>query len=402
MIAKNHSSTTTHPTVVSVHLQKEKKKGRLAGPFDHPPFPDLHCSPLAVIEKKEKGTYRLIHDLSFPQNSVLDSINAGISKNFTSVQYETLDHVIQSVLQNGKGSLIAKADIESAFRIIPIAPKDYHLLGFSWEDKFWYDRCLPMGCATSCQIFEKFSCAVQWIMKERFGASDMSHILDDFIFVGPAKSHKCQTDLNNFLSLAAQVEIPIKNEKTVQPSAVVDVHGVELDTIKMETRLPLEKITKIRSMLETFLLRKKVTLRELQSLLGLLNFATKAIVPGRAFSRRLIQLTVGVSRPGHRIRLNREAKADLLAWKTFLKSFNGRTLFCHPSLISSNAIRLYTDASSKKGYAAVLGAKWFWSLAAMLVRSYTPHQLDGNVPHHSSPRGVGTPFEKPQGQFHVR
>ena len=40
--------------------------------------------------------------------------------------------------------------------------------------------------------------------------------------------------------------------------------------------------------------RRKVTLVELQSLLGLLNFACKVIRPGRAFLRRLINLTCGL------------------------------------------------------------------------------------------------------------
>lgn len=48
---------------------------------------------------------------------------------------------------------MAKTDIEDAFRIIPIHPSDYHLLGFIWEGQFYYDKCLPMGASSSCQIF---------------------------------------------------------------------------------------------------------------------------------------------------------------------------------------------------------------------------------------------------------
>lgn len=51
-------------------------------------------------------------------------------------------------------------------------------------------------------------------------------------------------------------------------------------------------------MIKDFLYRKKVTLKELQSLYGLLNFACQA---GRAFLRRLFDLTRGLQKPHHRV-----------------------------------------------------------------------------------------------------
>ena len=73
--------------------------------------------------------------------------------------------------------------------------------------------------------------------------------------------------------------------------------------------------------------RRKVTLRELQSLIGLLNFTCSVIVPGRAFLRRLIDLIIGGRRPHHRIRLTKETKHDMEVWLTFLNEFNGRSFF---------------------------------------------------------------------------
>ena len=46
------------------------------------------------------------------------------------------------------GCLLAKTDIKSAFRIIPIHPNDYPLLGMEWLGRFYYDRCMPMGCSS--------------------------------------------------------------------------------------------------------------------------------------------------------------------------------------------------------------------------------------------------------------
>lgn len=108
---------------------------------------------------------------------------------------------------------MAKTDIQDAFRIIPIHPDDYNLLGFSWDNKFYYDKCLPMGASSSCQIFECLSNSLQWIMTNKFAAAGMSHMLDDFFFIGPKDSSKCQVDLDRFLSICDISGIPIKSEK---------------------------------------------------------------------------------------------------------------------------------------------------------------------------------------------
>ena len=44
------------------------------------------------------------------------------------VHYESFDNIVEWVQKFGRGALMAKADIEDAFRIIPIHPEDHHLL----------------------------------------------------------------------------------------------------------------------------------------------------------------------------------------------------------------------------------------------------------------------------------
>ena len=77
---------------------------------------------------------------------------------------------------------------------------------------------------------------------------------------------------------------------------VLSFAGVERDTIRSEAHLPSDKVLRCANLLSAFLTRK-VTLQELQSLIGLLNFSCSVVLPGWAFLRRLIDLTVGVKRP---------------------------------------------------------------------------------------------------------
>ena len=105
--------------------------------------------------------------------------------------------------------------------------------------------------------------------------------------------------------------------------------------------------------------RRTITLQELQSLIGYLNFACRVISPGRAFLRRLCNLTIGISAKHHHITLNKEARADLAAWLNFLSSYNGVSMLLQNSWSSSEHIKLFSDASGSIGFAAVFGGCWF-------------------------------------------
>jgi hypothetical protein len=129
----------------------------------------------------------------------------------------------------------------------------------------------------------------------------------------------------------------------------------------MECRIPMEKIIKLKSKLDYFKHRKKVTLKEIHSLIGLLNFACSVVVPGRAFLRRLINLTCNIRSQNFYVSLNKDSRADLQTWSYFIDSFNGKSVFLDLHRSSSEHLKLWTDASCFIGFAAVLGTSWFAS-----------------------------------------
>ena len=352
--APNLLSAHEHPEAVDSKLLKELAAHRLAGPFVQPPFSPFRISPLGVVPKKVPGEYRLIHHLSYPSG---DSINDGISQQNSSVAYSRVDDAVKLIKNIGHGSFLAKTDIKNAFRIIPIQPADYDLLGMSWKGKYYYDRCMPMGCSSSCKTFEIFSSSLEWIAKKYLNIPHIIHLLDDFLIAAPSV-HQCRINLNAFLSLCDYLGVPIAPEKTLGPFRVLSFAGIELDTMRMEARLPDDKLEKCRTLISTFLRRKKVKLRELQSLIGLLNFACSVVVPGRAFLRRLIDLTKGVQSAHHFIRFNKSVKEDLTIWQSFLHTFNGRSFFLHDGWLNSFTLNLYTDASGSLGYGAIFGNFW--------------------------------------------
>ena len=193
----------------------------------------------------------------------------------------------------------------------------------------------------------------------KLNASAVIHILDDFLFIAPSEE-KCQGDLNNFLTVCQRLGIPIANEKTMGPDRALQFAGITLDTEMMEARLPEEKLEKCLSQLNYFCSRKSVTLKELQSLIGLLNFACCVVVPGRAFLRRLIDLTRSVRKATHHVRLTKESKYDLQVWLNFLRSYNGKSFFLGSRWYTSKTLKLFPDAAGSLGCAAVFGNHWFF------------------------------------------
>ena len=144
-ITPNLKSAHLHPGAISAALAKEVSNGHTAGPFQSPPIPNLQCSPLGVVLKKE-STWRIIMDHSSPNGS---SVNDFISKDDFALFYlPTFDQALTLVARYGTNALMAKLDI-TIFRLCPVRLEDRELLGIYWQGEFYVDLRLPFGLRSS-------------------------------------------------------------------------------------------------------------------------------------------------------------------------------------------------------------------------------------------------------------
>ena len=201
----NLKSCREHPQIISDKIATEVALGRIQGPFDQPPFPNIQFSPIGIVPKKKPGEFRLIQHLSYPEGH---SINDFICSELSTVKYCSFDDAVAMVLLLGPGCRLCKTDIENAYRILPIHELDHDLLGIKWGDKYYYDNC--MGLRSSAAIFDRFSSGLKWIAQSKLGINFILHILDDFLIMGPAESDKCAEDLQNFLTVCEELGVPIK------------------------------------------------------------------------------------------------------------------------------------------------------------------------------------------------
>ena len=103
----------------------------------------------------------MIMHLSAPKDH---SINDGIDKEDFAFHYSTIDDAVQLIHKQGIRARLAKRDIKSAFRMIPVCYEDRDLLGIFWREKFYIDRCLPFGLRSAPGIFNEYAEALEWIL----------------------------------------------------------------------------------------------------------------------------------------------------------------------------------------------------------------------------------------------
>ena len=355
-IPSNLKSTLMHPEITKEKIDNELKAGRFIGPFLDPPFDNQIVSPIGLQPKKTNNKFRLITHLSHPKGS---SVNDGISKEFSSVKYASVVDAISILKKLGKKSYMAKTDIENAFRIIPLHPSQFRFLVFKFQDNWYVDKCLPMGARSSCAIFEKFSSALEWVMKNKLNIKHVVHILDDFLLINKYKK-SCAKQLKVFLEFCLEVGIPIAFNKTFPPSTIMEFAGIELNSIEMLSKLPVDKKLKCIAKLEEISNKNSTSLKELQQLTGLLSYATLVVYVGRVFIRRLFNLMIGKTKKYAKIKISEQVKEDLLMWLDFMNNFNGKNMFMDDRWFSNKQLDLYCDSSKTIGFGAYMGKAWFY------------------------------------------
>ena len=133
--------------------------------------------------KPNSDRRRVIVGLSCPQGA---SVNAGIDKltylnSEFDLTFPTVDDITTELKRLGRGALLYKVDVSSAFRHVKVDPRDYDLLGLAWKGHY-VDFCVLFGTSHGSQIFQRLSDAVRFIMHQK--GFKMIDYIDDYIGVG--------------------------------------------------------------------------------------------------------------------------------------------------------------------------------------------------------------------------
>jgi len=193
---------------------------------------------------------------------------------------------------------------------------------------------------------------------QRRGINDLFHYIDDFITVGCPGSSECASNVLIMKRTCSDTGTPIELDKCEGPATLISFLGLEVDSEAQEVRLPQEKLSQLLSLLHAWRGRKACRKRELLSLIGLLSHACKAVRPGRAFLRRIINLSTVVKHLDHYLRLSRSARSDIEWWFQFASRWNGTAMMTPVNKASPQSM-ITSDASGKWGCGGFCGPYWF-------------------------------------------
>ena len=181
----------------------------------------------------------------------------------------------------------------------------------SGKTYFFIEKCLPFGASISCAIFQEFSDALQHITHFllELERQAITNYLDDFLFISICKI-QCDGMMTTFLGLCKDINCPISVERTEWSTVIIVLLGTLLNGHRHCLCIPNEKRVKVMNKLATIKDKKSATIKELQQLMGLLNFLNRAIVSGRVFTRRMYAKLKICDSKGRRLRQHHHVKLD--------------------------------------------------------------------------------------------
>eukprot|EP00741_Cyanophora_paradoxa_P007929 tig00000133_g7669.t1 len=360
-ISRPEPSALEHIDVVRQDVEKEIAMGRVAGPFPSPPLAPFVASPVGAIPKKRSTKWRRIHNLSYPKHRG-PSVNSGIDPDELHYQNTKVSRAIELLIQLGRGAEMAKADIESAFRLLAVRRKDWWLLGFALPSRsnptvleFFIDLCLPFGARSSPRIFEDLGQALDFALRRR--GLDPTRYVDDIFLIGQAGTGECRRYIDVLLEVCADLGIPLAPHKLEGPGTRLTFLGIELDSLAMVARLSPERLADLEAKLAEWATRSHASAGQLRSLAGSLVSAVPVVPAGRFFLRRVVAQLATLRANHHRARLHAGFHADLTWWRDLLQRLHGVRLIPTSDWQSAKVLRIQTDASNL-GFGAVFGSSW--------------------------------------------
>ena len=360
-----------NPDCIRSLLLSDLDAHRVDGPFSSPPFENFVVSPIHAVPK-DSGGFRLIHNLSFP---IGDSINSRIHDMDATVQYSSFDDALDMVSSAGSCCLMLKFDIRNAFKLLPVAVEDWHLLGFYFDGNFYYEKCLSFGLRCSCLYFERFGQFLRFLLCSRSGHKNWISYLDDFFVVVPRDLPTLMSrSLDCIFELASQINLPLADEKQEGPATRVKFLGFIIDSEVGFVSLPDDKRLIILDSVTSILEAKKVNLRQVQSVAGRLAFAARIVPMGRPFIRSLYLFQKKFKLVHHRHKLTLEIREDLLMWRAILVEGFGPFRLFNRSFVHNHVLSLFTDAAASYGFGIVCGLSWVsfeWPVNFVYSKSIT-------------------------------
>ena len=329
MSGQNHMGAVRYPTHIDKYIKTEIEKGATIGPFPSIPFKGpVAISPLSTREKRDTDDRRIIMDCSWPLGV---SLNDGISKDIylgeqVALTYPTVDHLCSRVHQLRENNptkeiYFFKEDLSRCFRQYYVDIADIPLLGYKWRNNYYFDTVLMMGCRIAPAIAQRCSNMVVWIQAQ------MQYFLLNYVddFLGAEYQDIVHHAHSSLLNTLEGIGLQRSPKKSVPPTQVIEFIGNLFDAKNDTIGVTDSRRAQLHVELNRWRFKPTATRRQLESLVGKLQFVANCLKPGRIFVSRLLNELRGMQR-GVVYELTENARQDVRWWYLYLPSFKGTSV----------------------------------------------------------------------------
>ena len=275
---------------------------------------------------------RRIHDFARPSGGAVNDHIRYLSRPFMTVR--------QFAEQVAPEGWMAKVDVHSYFHQIPAFPGHWPLLAFrvpaasppggplgqtstAQEVEVWGTRVL-FGLRHGPEVADRLSPAIVRLM-QRMGWAVAYALLDDFNLYD-ADQLRCMLAWHFLCAVLAHLGLVASLHKSSVPAQVMQTLGLEIDSRTMQVRLTQQRVQQLRQQVAAFSSLRRCTKRELDAVVGRLQWASDVIYGGSLLLNPIRRCGQSCSKPHHQVYLRAEARLALQWWHAALQNFNGSRL----------------------------------------------------------------------------
>ena len=368
----NHASAKQYPDQMWHYICKEWRLGCLLGPFLRLPWQEqVAVSPMSTRPKREGNSRRVIMDLSWLRNG--ESVNDGISKTEYMNQpmellYPTVDHICKRVHKLGTWCRGYRKDMLRAFKQIPMDPSAWLLLGIFWEGLIFFDKTAMMGSQSAPYVCQQMTNVIHHIMKNL--NYFVFNYIDDFMDLKDLKvAWQSYWTLGRLLR---DLGVSEAEDKSVPSSEIIKFLGVMYDFIRQTISVTPARLHEIMMELTEWQGKQEVTRKELDRLMGKLQFVANCVCPGRVFVQRLRQQMIQMGE-NRKYTFATEVKRDINWWRIYLPKYNQVSIMwmaCEPE---PDAI--FATDSCLQGMGGLSRDKYFHAEIPQHLRESVEHSI---------------------------
>ena len=347
--ADNGHSYEHNPQEAAAGVASELAKGNLAGPFTEPPLKGFRVTPRSLKDEGEKFRH-----ITMGNQPLGNCVNDGIPKAemIQLARGQDIDRRIRQCYQQTGQVWMAKADIKSAYRTMPVRPSDWHLQGLKQGGKYYIDKKMSFGCRSAVDQWLRFANALAWAMARQ--GIHVEWYVDDFIFIAGSES-ECRRHKRAFQAMCADWGVILKEQPDSDPSQQLVVLGIHYDLLTMT-----KKITKGRTeeLLEHLQLATTARQRgHWERLTGILWYVVRCVPMATPHLQPIMETTIRARRTRSRAKPSRAAMQSLDWWSSTLRLIHdGHGASWHGEALLPRSLTSVTVASGDAGSEWGMGA----------------------------------------------